>query len=409
MKKMSLLALGYHITGGQGTAPRVLHVVWSNAIGGVQRRVAAVADRLRAVHGIPSSFLVPDEPGPFTGLLQRLGFSYRTAGLLKPLTRGAWHQLVAANVRYGAKLIRLVPALARLIRDMGVDIVHVNGLLGLPAVVAARVSGKPVVWHLIGNLYPATLIRLLGPVIRHCGAEIVLVTRRLADYYGVPRAKVIREPVDERFVSLPRNRWEAKRFVEGVVGRRLDLPVIVAVGNVNPAKGYEYLIAALSRLYDEVPRFMCLIVGAVPAHREAYAASLKGSIPDKLRDRILFLGYQDDVLPFLDAADVFVQASLREGTPVAILEAMARALPVVATRVGGVPEQLSDGREGVLVSPGNTEELALALHTVLGNPVWARELGERARRKVMREYTLDQCVKEHAELYYSLASRSSRG
>lgn len=391
------------------TACHVLHVVWSNAIGGVQRRVAAVANRLRVAYGVASSFLVPDEPGPFTGLLESLGFSYRVIPLPRPLSRGAWYHVVAANVQYIAESLRLVHALSRVMRAIDVDIVHVNGLVGLPAVAAARVLGKPVVWHLIGNDYPATLVRCLRPVIRRSGAKIVLVSRSLAAYYGVPRAKVIREPVDERFLLLPKNRGEARRRVEGMIGKRLDAPVIVAVGNVNPAKGYEYLIAALVRLSREVPHFTCLVIGAIPPRHETYAAWLKSSIPATLRERIVFLGYQEDVLPFLDVADIFVQASIREGTPVAILEAMARALPVVATKAGGIPDQLADGREGVLVPPGNPEEIATALRRIMGDPAWARQLGENARRRVLREYTLDQCAKEHADLYYSLVLDVSHG
>ena len=132
---------------------------------------------------------------------------------------------------------------------------------------------------------------------------------------------------------------------------------MVAVGNLYPVKDHATLLRALARL---------------PAARVAIAG--RGDQEEPLRrlaaelglsDRVHLLGLRDDVETVFAAADVFVQPSLSEGLPLAVLEAMANGLPVVATRVGGIPEAVVDGKTGLLVPPGDPAALAAALAAVL--------------------------------------------
>jgi glycosyltransferase involved in cell wall biosynthesis len=120
-----------------------------------------------------------------------------------------------------------------------------------------------------------------------------------------------------------------------------------------------------------------------------------------LDERVRFLGVRRDVPDLLATADVFVLSTRSEGVPRAVLEAMAVGLPVVASDVGGVSEAITDGREGLLVPPGDERALAKAIACLLENRVFARDLGAAARERV-RAFSSDQTVEQLASLYEGL-------
>jgi glycosyltransferase involved in cell wall biosynthesis len=172
---------------------------------------------------------------------------------------------------------------------------------------------------------------------------------------------------------------------------------VVAVGNLYPVKDHGTLLHALSRL---------------PATRVAIAG--RGDEEERLRglavnlglgDRMHLLGLRDDVETVLAAADVFVQPSLSEGLPLAVLEAMGNGLPVVATRVGGVPEALVDGKTGFLVPPGDPEALAAALKRVLDSADRGACMGSAARERAEAEFSVDRMTDRYRQLYDELRGR----
>jgi glycosyltransferase involved in cell wall biosynthesis len=154
--------------------------------------------------------------------------------------------------------------------------------------------------------------------------------------------------------------------------------VIGAVGRLSREKGFSFLIRALGRLVDQSIDAELWIAGEGPqrASLESLASNLG------LRDRVQLLGHRDDVIDLYHGMDAFVVSSAREGLPNVLLEAMALELPVVATRVAGVPDLIRDGENGLLVDPGSTEALADALRRLAENSGLRRRLGEAARRTV---------------------------
>jgi len=104
-------------------------------------------------------------------------------------------------------------------------------------------------------------------------------------------------------------------------------------------------------------------------------------------------------------SDVFVFPSLSEATPRAVMEAMAMELPVVATRVGGIPEMIENGRTGLLVEPASPEQLAEAICRALHDPVWAREAGQLARQRVLERYTLEKHNERMIALHHKVLSQ----
>jgi glycosyltransferase involved in cell wall biosynthesis len=172
-----------------------------------------------------------------------------------------------------------------------------------------------------------------------------------------------------------------------------ELPLFLAVGRLRAPKDFMTFVRALGKLPPE--SFEAVIVGEGPdrglLEHEIGALGLAG--------RVRLVGERRDVPDLLADADVFVLPSRSEGHPVAILEAMAAGLPVVASRVGGVPEQVSHGETGLLVEPGDPDELAAALRRLATNPPLRHRLGAAGRERAERAFDLDAFRRAHVELY----------
>ena len=132
----------------------------------------------------------------------------------------------------------------------------------------------------------------------------------------------------------------------------------------------------------------CLVVGEAP--RKRYLQELL-DLAERLsvRDRLVLVGFQDEVAPLLNAMDLFILPSHTEGLPITILEAMAAGRPVVATSVGGIPEVVRDGETGILIHSRDPEGLAEAVIRLLEAPRLARAMGEEGRKRVEALFTME--------------------
>jgi glycosyltransferase involved in cell wall biosynthesis len=175
-------------------------------------------------------------------------------------------------------------------------------------------------------------------------------------------------------------------------------PLVGAVGALRAQKAYDVLIRAAAGLRESYPDLRVLIAGEGPEkpRLEALVRELG------LGEVIMMLGRRLDVPDMLAALDVAVCASHYEGSPLAVMEYMEAALPIVATRVGGVPDLIEDGVHGVLVEPGDPGALAEALGSLLGDRARASTLGARARERRRREFDLDVMVHNFEALYEEL-------
>lgn len=177
----------------------------------------------------------------------------------------------------------------------------------------------------------------------------------------------------------------------------------VFVARLDPLKGLEDLVRALAQLRDESAPVMLLIAGDGPARGpvEQRARELKLGA-----DRLRLLGFRNDVPDLLCAADFYVLPSLTEGLPLSLLEAMAHRLPVLATPVGGIPEVVRDGEDGLLVPANDPQALAQAMARLAGDAVLRAALGEAAFRRVTKQFSFEQMVREYEALYHACVARS---
>jgi glycosyltransferase involved in cell wall biosynthesis len=127
-----------------------------------------------------------------------------------------------------------------------------------------------------------------------------------------------------------------------------------------------------------------------------------------LEKAIMFAGYRNNAKKFLPLFDVFVLPSNTEGTPIVLLEAMAAAVPIVATAVGGVPELLEYGNAGILVDPGIPEGIANAFLTLYKCPELRNRLSKRAFRRVSEKYSMQSCAQNYQQVYENIVFNHQR-
>jgi glycosyltransferase involved in cell wall biosynthesis len=170
---------------------------------------------------------------------------------------------------------------------------------------------------------------------------------------------------------------------------------ILFVGRLDHMKGVDILLKAISDLREGGIRTFCTIVGDGPIKKDLqnYARALA------IDDQVVFPGTCSDIVPYLQQASVFVLPSHSEGVPNVILEAMAFALPIIATAVGGIPDIIQDGRNGLLIPPADSAALRLALARLLSDQDLAAKLGTQARRDAESCYSLNKIVDKYLELY----------
>lgn len=180
-----------------------------------------------------------------------------------------------------------------------------------------------------------------------------------------------------------------------------DQFVIGACGRLSPEKNFAGLIRVVSELLEEGRNVSLFIAGDGPI-RETLQHQIDASGHG---DRIHLLGFRDDIMTFYQGLDLFVLNSLREGLPNVVLEAMAYEVPVLSTRVAGVPRLITNGYDGILVAMKNDEELKLRIETLLADAEYRRMLGENGNYTIMRQYSFGVRMKKIRDIYDSLMEK----
>lgn len=177
-----------------------------------------------------------------------------------------------------------------------------------------------------------------------------------------------------------------------------SVPSILCVGRLVPAKGQYILLEACALLKKEGLRFQLTIIGEGPDKLILEKAAASGN----MNGSVTFTGAlgQDKVRDYYDRADLFVLASFAEGVPVVLMEAMAKEIPVISTRITGIPELIEHEKEGLLATPGDEKDLACQIRKLLNNPQQRRDLGVSGRKKVMTLYNQHANNQEMVTLFH---------
>ncbi len=223
---------------------------------------------------------------------------------------------------------------------------------------------------------------------------------------GLPADKVrcIYNGIDtEKFIQPGISRKSMRQHL-GINGDKAK--VIGTVGRLTPVKGHEYLVnafAELSKKYEQ----LYLVIWGEGEQRERLEQVIEQK---KLTDRVMLPGFSDDISSCLHALDVFVMSSLSEGHPLALLEAMAAGLPVVATAVGGIPEIITSKKEGLLIAAKDTAELITAIDTQLNASSQEKiENAKALQLKVKELYSINKMVDKTAGYYAKILQSEVSG
>lgn len=178
-----------------------------------------------------------------------------------------------------------------------------------------------------------------------------------------------------------------------------DATVIGSVGWLTDIKGHRFLVDAVAQLKQEHPHLHLVILGSGDRHD----ALLRWTSNAGISQAVHLVGHREDVELALAGMDVFVLPSLNEGMGRALIEAMAAGLPVIASRVGGIPALIEDENNGLLVPAGDSLVLAVALRRILSDPTWACALGQNAMQSIGTGYGVPAMVRAIESIYRGVA------
>jgi glycosyltransferase involved in cell wall biosynthesis len=335
-------------------------------------------------------------------------FAYEVAYLL-PWKDAVAGQLAEAGLSVhcldGGRGFGWTRRLRALVRTRGFDLVHAHS--PYPAVGARSTLRGPVrhvyTEHNVWSSYrPAT--RLANMLTFGRNDHVFAVSEEVRRSIQPPTALRRRlPPIETLHYGLDAEAvagWGPAEGIREELGIPLDAPMVCMVGNFRADKGHAVLLSAAAGVRELLPEVRFVLVGLGPLEDEVRARSHQMG----LDGTVLFAGFREDAPRIAGASDVFVLPSLREGLPLALLEAMAQGRPVVATTVGGVPEVVEDGRHGLLVPPRDPRALGAALVELLRDPERRRRLGGAARARAA-EFDIRRAVRRTEEVYGELLER----
>ncbi len=322
-------------------------------------------------------------------------------------TRAALAQLEAAGARFlpmrrrGKADVWVWVNLAHFLRRERVQVLHAHKFgSNVWGTLMGRIARVPVVlahehtWSYEGQPLRRFLDREL---IARGATRFIAVSRedqrRMTEVEGIDPRRTLFIPN-----GVPPPPPPSGRDVRAELGIEPDAPVVGTVGVHRPQKALHVLVRAAAILAEEWPDLRVLMAGEGP--ERVALERLAGELG--VSDTVRFLGGRSDVPDVLRAIDVAVCCSYFEGSPLAVMEYMEAALPVVATAVGGVPDLIEPGVHGLLVPPGDPSALAGAISELLRDPERARTMGARGQERRRREFDIDVLVHRLEDLYLEL-------
>jgi glycosyltransferase involved in cell wall biosynthesis len=357
---------------------RFAHLIESDGPGGAERVLASLATELQSAGSYNLVIAPAAGEGWLAQELRGTGVQVETFRLDRPFSPSFTRRL------------------AETLRRHRVTLAHSHEFtMAVYGAWAARRAGVPHIFTMHGGRYYAERWRrrIAMRLAATFSASVVTVSHSLARH--------LRRDLwlsDSRIITIP-NGVRHTPVAQSSLRDELHLAgtdqLAVAVGNLYPVKGHTYLLEALALLAVRFPRLHVAIAG----RGELDGPLLARAHALHVADRFHLLGLRSDIGNVLAGADVFVLPSLSEGVPLALLEAMLAARPIVASAVGEVPTVLDGGRVGVLVPPRDVAALAGALVNLLSDPAQARRLGAAAAARAAEVYTLSAMIDRYVALY----------
>jgi glycosyltransferase involved in cell wall biosynthesis len=310
------------------------------------------------------------------------------------------------NIKYLREL-NAIPRLIKYLRGIKADLVHTQleaaNILGN---ISAKILRLPSVCtiHVLPSLDVKTKTKLHQRVewfvLRHFCDRVISVSEGARQYH-LEISGTSSDQVTTIYNGIDLSGFlQMDHVVERALARtELGIPstanVLVTVAVLRPPKGIQFMIRALPEILASHPNTYYLIVGD-GSHRSALVEEVDKAGMNK---RVIFAGMRKDVPRWLAASDVFVLPTLTEALPTVLAEAMAAKLPIVASRVGGIPEMIANGQNGFLVEPEDGDGLVKACNHLLEHPEKRLDMGMEGWKTVRQKFSIERQVEQLKELY----------
>lgn len=287
-------------------------------------------------------------------------------------------------------------------------IVHLNSSkIGGTGAIAARIAGifsgiRPRIiftahgWAFEEERPPLQkkIILFLSRIASYVQDAIIIISKHdfdMALKYGIAEEKLSYIPLGISAIDFMSPREAEARLSSGI-GKKLEPPIIGTIAELTKNKGLPHLIQALFLLKQKRVTFSCIIIGS-GEDKEAIQTMI---IKNGLRDSVFLAGFIDDASSYLRCFDIFVLPSLKEGLPYVLLEAMEAGLPLIGTSVGGIPDIIHDGKNGLIIPPKNPSRLSHVLEALISSKDMRRDFAIESKKRMdnfsfraMLEKTLD--------------------
>lgn len=366
---------------------RVAHIATTLNIGGAEQLLLDLFRRFPAL-GIEPTVTYIKGRGPFTPEFEAAGIPVRRVKMMAALDPF------------------LVPRLAHHLERLEPDIVHTH-------MFKADLHGALAAWmasvdHLISTKHAADEQRAWWPValvdrwLARRSDAILAVSHDMAQFtvevegFPAEHIKVILNGIDLARARPTRDRAAVRHELDVPE----DAPLVLATARLHYSKGHKVLLEAMRSVRAELPTAILAIAGDGDEKRRL----MRLAQPDG--EAVRFLGVHRDIGDLLGACDCYVLPSLREGLGLSCVEAMAAGCPAVATTVGGLPEVLTDGVDGLAIPPGDAPAMARAILRLLQDRELAASLAANAQVNARERFDVDRTATEYAALYRQVLGRS---
>lgn len=374
---------------------KIANVMEEGKVAGPAVRMVNVASKLNA--NLRTIIFMPNyNSDDFKALCDKRGVSY-IATTLTHLTR-----IKLLMIKYILFFPFEALNLSSLFKKESVDIVHISGgSWQYKGFIAAKLSGKKVVWHINDTSMPIFFKYIFKMLNKRCDGYIY-ASKASRNYYkdfinpSLP-SWIIPAPVDHKHFdpSLPlESEFPKEKKIVGIVA------------NVSPVKDLLTFLkmAKNVNLQYGAENVEYIIVGGIYKTQTSYYRDLQSYLNDNKMNNVSFLGKKVDTRPFLQSMDVYVCSSSHESSPTSVWEAMAMQKAIVSTKVGDVPVQIKDGINGYVVETGDFDELSKKVLLLLDDDAKRKSFGVQARLKSLETLDVTQCAKSHEEAYLSILS-----
>ncbi len=370
----------------------IVHGVLTLDVGGLERIVLSLVRSARE-RGHRVSIICVERPGKLAAEAEAEGA--RVMSLDKPPGR----------------LRKYIPRAATLLRELSPDVLHTHQIgaawyLGQ----AARSLGRPPVLHTehgnefarsrcwLKNVKVRLFLRQTAKYIGQFCCVSDEIARGVTHWWTVPRAKVAVVPngIPTRGLTDVVN----SQLFRKTLGISENALVVGTVGRLVEVKRHDLLIRAVSRLVPAIPELHLILVGDGPMREKLVDLARELNIDE----RVHFAGYQPHPEQYLRIMDVFALTSRSEGFPVSLLEGWVAGLPVVCSAVGGIPDVVTSGRDGLLFPSGDEEALVSSLSSLIADRGLRAMLGSAGNQLVRERYSLERMASEYESRYRAMLS-----